>query len=227
MMIEIGLVAYPRRVIDEVKSNVDAITTFPLRTEKPTIREMATGRRWSMSRRRVTAGHRAGAGRSHHDSRDHAGGRRERAALRHLDRGIGRRPAAARPDPGPGGRGRAPLVAEPAGRVGERSGGRFCCGRTGRRTVGRSWRILVLWSRGGRERLHLGDMATVVDGFEETDLGRPASTWCRRRWSRSSGQGPERNRDRRLGEREARGRLPAGSRARSGRTTPSHEQPAR
>ena len=79
MMIELDLVAYPRRVVDEVKSNVDAITTFPLRTEKPNIREMATGRRWSMSRCRVTAGHRAGAGRSHHDSRDHAGGHREGA----------------------------------------------------------------------------------------------------------------------------------------------------
>ena len=38
--IELALGADARRVVDEVKNNIDAITTFPLETEKPTIREM-------------------------------------------------------------------------------------------------------------------------------------------------------------------------------------------
>ncbi|MCY4077900.1 MAG: efflux RND transporter permease subunit, partial [Acidobacteria bacterium] len=40
VMIELELDADARRVVDEVKSNIDAITTFPIETEKPVIREM-------------------------------------------------------------------------------------------------------------------------------------------------------------------------------------------
>ena len=40
VMIELELGADARRVVDEVKNNVDAITTFPLETEKPIVREM-------------------------------------------------------------------------------------------------------------------------------------------------------------------------------------------
>ena len=40
-MIELDLGADARRVVDEVKSNIDAITTFPFQTEKPIIRELA------------------------------------------------------------------------------------------------------------------------------------------------------------------------------------------
>ena len=47
VMVELELGADPRRVVDEVKNNVDAITTFPVETEKPIIREM-------LARSRVT-----------------------------------------------------------------------------------------------------------------------------------------------------------------------------
>ena len=40
VMIELELGADPRKVVDEVKSNVDAITTFPVETEKPIIQEL-------------------------------------------------------------------------------------------------------------------------------------------------------------------------------------------
>ena len=40
VMIELELGADARRVVDEVKNQVDAITTFPIETEKPIIREM-------------------------------------------------------------------------------------------------------------------------------------------------------------------------------------------
>ena len=43
VMIELELGADVRKVIDDVKSSVDAITTFPIETEKPVIREL-TGR---------------------------------------------------------------------------------------------------------------------------------------------------------------------------------------
>ena len=39
-MIELDLGADARCVVDEVKSNIDAITTFPIATEKPIIREL-------------------------------------------------------------------------------------------------------------------------------------------------------------------------------------------
>ena len=42
MLIELDLGADARRVVDEVKSNIDAITTFPIETEKPIIRELTS-----------------------------------------------------------------------------------------------------------------------------------------------------------------------------------------
>ena len=39
-MLELELGVDRRRVVDDVKSRVDAITTFPIETEKPIIREM-------------------------------------------------------------------------------------------------------------------------------------------------------------------------------------------
>ena len=46
VMIELDLGADARRVVDEVKSNIDAITTFPVETEKPVIRELTNRARW-------------------------------------------------------------------------------------------------------------------------------------------------------------------------------------
>ena len=45
VMIELELNANARKVVDDVKSNVDAITTFPVETEKPIIRELTTRNR--------------------------------------------------------------------------------------------------------------------------------------------------------------------------------------
>ena len=44
-MIELELDADARQVVDDVKSNVDAITTFPVETEKPIIQELTTRNR--------------------------------------------------------------------------------------------------------------------------------------------------------------------------------------
>ena len=40
--VELDLGADPRKVVDDIKSNVDAITTFPTEAEKPIIRELTT-----------------------------------------------------------------------------------------------------------------------------------------------------------------------------------------
>ena len=43
VIVELELGADARKVVDEIKSSVDAITTFPVETEKPVVREL-TGR---------------------------------------------------------------------------------------------------------------------------------------------------------------------------------------
>ena len=40
--VELDLGADPRKVVDDIKTNVDAITTFPEEAEKPVIRELTT-----------------------------------------------------------------------------------------------------------------------------------------------------------------------------------------
>ena len=42
VQIELELGADARKVVDDIKSNVDAITTFPIETEKPIVRELTT-----------------------------------------------------------------------------------------------------------------------------------------------------------------------------------------
>ena len=42
--VELELGADPRKVVDDIKTNVDAITTFPIEAEKPIIRELTTRR---------------------------------------------------------------------------------------------------------------------------------------------------------------------------------------
>jgi multidrug efflux pump subunit AcrB len=45
VQVELELGADARKVVDDIKSNVDAITTFPIETEKPIIRELTTRQR--------------------------------------------------------------------------------------------------------------------------------------------------------------------------------------
>ena len=80
VMAELELGAAARRVVDEIKNQVDAITTFPLETEEPIIREL-------IGRFQVTdiaisgatdvftpeGGRRAGARRADRPARDHPG----------------------------------------------------------------------------------------------------------------------------------------------------------
>ena len=131
VVVEVELGAEARRVIDEVKNNVDAISTFPVETEIPIIREMI-GRNQVVDV--VVSGDtdivvlktpgRASAGRAGRVAGDQPDGHRRRAAAGNLDRGVGGGPPPSRSDFRRRGLRRAPLVARSSRRLGPYRGGR-------------------------------------------------------------------------------------------------------
>ena len=176
VMVELELGADARRVVDEVKNNVDAITTFPLETEKPIIREMT-------ARNQVTdisiAGEtdifalKALAERV----RDELTAMPEitqvdvvsappyeisievsEVALRRHGMTFDQVADAVR---------RSSLDL-PGGSV-RTDGGEILLRTIGQAYRGAEYEDLVLWTRADGSRLRLGDVATVVDGFAETD----------------------------------------------------------
>ena len=176
VMVELELGADPRRVVDEVKNNVDAITTFPLQTERPIIRELT-------ARSQVTD--------------ISISGQTDVFALKALAERV-RDELTVMPEIS-----QVDIVSAPpyeisvevsevalrrhgmtfdqvAGAVRRSSldlpGGsvRTDGGEILLRTIGQAYRgdefeNLVLWTRSDGSRLRLGDVATVVDGFAETD----------------------------------------------------------
>ena len=175
-MIELDLGADARRVVDEVKSNIDAITTFPIETEKPIIRELTnrqqvvdiavSGDVDPFTLKRVTERVRdeltATAGITQVDlvsappyeisievSEDDL--RRHGMTFDQVADAV-----------------RRSSLDLPGGSV------RTERGEILLRTIGQAYRgaefeDLALWTRPDGSRLRLGDVATVVDGFEETD----------------------------------------------------------
>ena len=176
VMVELQLGADTRRVVDEVKSNIDAITTFPLETEKPIIREMTntmqvvdiavSGNVDPFTLKQVTD-----------QVRDELTAIPEitqvkvasappyeisievsEVALRRHGLTFDQVANAVRQS----------SLDLPGGSV------RTERGEILLRTIGQAYRgaeyeDLVLWTRADGSRLRLGDVATVVDGFEETD----------------------------------------------------------
>ncbi len=176
VMIELELDADARRVVDEVKSNIDAITTFPIETEKPVIREMTmrqqvvdvavSGDVDPFTLKRVTE-----------RVRD------ELTAIPEITQVdiISAPPYEISIEVSEDDLRRHGMTFDQVAQAVRRSsldlpGGSV---RTERgeillRTIGQAYRgaefeNLVLWTRADGSRLHLGDVATVVDGFEETD----------------------------------------------------------
>ena len=176
IIVELELGADARRVVDEVKNNVDAITTFPLETEKPIIRELT-------ARNQVA---------------DIAiSGSADIFALKALAEQV-RDELSALPDITQVDLVSAPpyeisievsevalrrhgmtfdQVADavrrssldlPGGSV-RTDGGEILLRTIGQAYRGNEYENLVLWTRPDGSRLRLGDVATVVDGFEETD----------------------------------------------------------
>ncbi len=176
VVVELELGADPRRVVDEVKNNVDAITTFPLQTERPIIRELTARSQVtdiSISGQTDVFALKALAERV----RDELTAMPEisqvdivsappyeisvevsEVALRRHGMTFDRVADAVR---------RSSLDL-PGGSV-RTDGGEILLRTIGQAYRGAEYEDLVLWTRADGSRLRLGDVATVVDGFAETD----------------------------------------------------------
>jgi len=174
--IELELGADARKVVDEVKSSVDAITTFPTETEKPIIRELT-------SRMQVTDIAVSGdvdlftlktATERVRDELSAIPGITQvdiisappyeisievsEVALRRHGLTFDQIADAIR---------RSSLDL-PGGSV-RTEGGEILLRTIGQAYRGEEYENLVLWARADGSRLRVGDVATVVDGFAETD----------------------------------------------------------
>ena len=176
VMVELELGADSSRVVDEVKNNVDSITTFPLETEEPIIRELIARNQVvdiSISGQTDIFALKSLA----EDVRDELSAlpsitqvdlvsappyeisiEVSEMALRRHGLTFDQVADAVR---------RSSLDL-PGGSV-RTDGGEILLRTIGQAYRGDEYEELVLWTRPDGSRLHLGDVATVVDGFEETD----------------------------------------------------------
>ena len=176
VIVELELGADARKVVDDIKSSVDAITTFPVETEKPVIRELTR-------RRQVTdiavSGDvdpftlKATAERVRDELTAIPGITQvdivsappyeisievSEVALRRHGLTFDQVADAVR---------RSSLDL-PGGSV-RTEGGEILLRTIGQAYRGEEYETLVLWTRADGSRLRLGDVATVIDGFAETD----------------------------------------------------------
>ena len=176
IMVELELGADARRVVDEVKNNVDSITTFPLETEEPIIRELiarnqvadvAISGQTDIFALKLLA----------EEVRDELLALPEitqvdvvsappyeisievsEVALRRHGMTFDQVADAVR---------RSSLDL-PGGSV-RTDGGEILLRTIGQAYRGDEYENLVFWTRSDGSRLRLADVATVVDGFQETD----------------------------------------------------------
>ena len=176
IMVELELGADARRVVDEVKNNVDSITTFPLETEEPIIRELiarnqvadvAISGQTDIFALKLLA----------EEVRDELSALPEitqvdvvsappyeisievsEVALRRHGMTFDQVADAVR---------RSSLDL-PGGSV-RTDGGEILLRTIGQAYRGDEYENLVFWTRSDGSRLRLADVATVVDGFQETD----------------------------------------------------------
>ena len=176
VMVELELGADARRVVDEIKNQVDAITTFPIETEEPIIREL-------IARNQVTDVAISGATDVFtlkaiaEQVRDELTVLPEitqvdivsappyeisievsETALRRHGMTFDQLADAVR---------RSSLDL-PGGSV-RTDGGEILLRTIGQAYRGNEYEDLVLWTRADGSRLLLGDVANVIDGFAETD----------------------------------------------------------
>ena len=165
-----------RRVVDEVKNQVDAITTFPIETEEPIIRELI-GRNQVLDV--VVSGDTDLAVLKTLAERV----RDELAALPEVSRTgiVGAPPAELSIEVSEAALRRHGLTFDdvvaavrrssldlPGGSV-RTDGGEVLLRTIGQAYRGADYEDLVLWTRPDGSRLHVGDVATVVDGLAETE----------------------------------------------------------
>jgi multidrug efflux pump subunit AcrB len=176
VMIELELGADARKVVDEVRSNVDAIDTFPVETEKPIVRELIARRQVidiAISGRTDEASLKVLAEQVREDLSTHPEITQveiisarpyeisievSETALRRHGLSFDEVAQAIR---------RSSLDL-PGGSV-RTDGGEILLRTIGQAYRGNEYESLVLRTRPDGTRLRLGDVATVVDGFAETD----------------------------------------------------------
>ena len=176
VLIELELGADARKVVDDVKSQVDAITTFPAETEKPIIRELTARNQVvdiAISGKTDEFALKALAERV----------RDELSAMPQISQVdvVSARPYEINLEVSENTLRRHGLTFDDVARSVRRSSidlpGGSVRSETGEillRTLGQAYRgeeyeKLVLLTRPDGTRLHLGDVATVIDGFAETD----------------------------------------------------------
>ena len=176
VMIELELGADARKVVDEVKSNVDAISTFPVETEKPIIQELT-------ARNQVTDLAVSGDIDIFTLKSVAEQVRDELSVLPQITQVdiISAPPYEISIEVSEVALRRHGMTFDQVADAVRRSsldlpGGsvRTSSGEILLRTIGQAYRgeeyeDLLLWTRPDGSRLRLGDVATVVDGFEETD----------------------------------------------------------
>ena len=189
VQVELELGADPRKVVDDIKSSVDAITTFPTEAEKPIIRELTT-------RQQVVDVAVSGAADELTLKRIAERVRDDLAALPEITQVevTGARPYEVSIEVSEVALRRHQLKFDDVADAVRRSsldlpGGsvRAESGEILLRTIGQAYRgeeyaDLTLLTRPDGTRLRLADVATVVDGFEETDQSarfnvEPAVRW--------------------------------------------------
>ena len=176
VIVELELGADARKVVDDIKSTVDAITTFPVETEKPLIRELT--RRNPVTDIAVSGDLdpftlKAVAERV----------RDELTALPEITQVdvVSAPPYEISIEVSEVSLRRHGLTFDqvadavrrssldlPGGSV-RTDGGEILLRTIGQAYRGEEYEGLVVWTRADGSRLHLGDVATVVDGFAETD----------------------------------------------------------
>ena len=176
VMIELELGADNRRVVDDVKSRVDAITTFPIETEKPIIREMVartqvvdiavSGRAGEFTLKAIAERIRdelsaipeislveIASARPYEIAIEvsEVALRRHRLTFDDLATAV-----------------RRSSIDLPGGSV-RTDSGEILLRTIGQKYRGPEYEDLIVMTRADGTRLHLRDVATVVDGFAETD----------------------------------------------------------
>ena len=176
VMVELELGADARKVVEEIKSSVDAITTFPVETEKPIIRELT-------SRNQVADIAIAGSVDAFTLKTIAERVRDELSAIPQITQVdiVSAPPYEISIEVSEVALRRHGLTFDQIADAVRRSsldlpGGsvRTDSGEILLRTIGQAYRgdeyeNLVLWTRADGSRLRLGDVATIVDGFAETD----------------------------------------------------------
>ena len=176
VVIEVEMVADPRKVLDDIKSAIDAIDTFPEQTEKPIIREM-------VARNHVIDVAISGSTDEFTLERIAEHVRDELSAIPQISQVevVNARPYEISIEVSELALRRHGLTFDDVARAVRQSsvdlpGGsvRSESGEILLRTIGQAYRgeeyeRLVLLTRADGTRLNLGDVATVIDGFAETD----------------------------------------------------------